>query len=743
MAVTFSLLLVAAMVRQTVAVELYYDAAWHNIVPSGDVLADTPITITRGQGDQGQAPRPAAVSMRLANDDDTYRTSNPVSPLYGKAGRNTPTRVTVGSTVRGVVEASSWQAGQSSDFRRAPSRGVSWVDLDGAGIMQRVNEWSQPLRSALYRYVALSGVTPAEWWPMEDVSGSSVAVSAIGGQAMEPVTTVRYTDPGGSVVPPGGAPRFADGDKITGSAALPSFQGGGTLSAPVRSTTWDGYAIDWVMQFQAGTDEGGTTSADVLSWRESGTYVHFTVNVTKGFVTVFHANAADDATLASTGSATAALDVYDGAPHHFRYQVRQSGGNYLAELRIDSGLYATADNFVPGMTGTVGYPTSIEWNPGEDRGDYLPIAAGHLIIWASGQGGGQPAVFYALNGYPGELAALRFSRLLTEEGIPYFVSPAYASSMPMGPQRPDTLQNLIREAARTDDALLYDYISAARIYFLCRTDRYNQTPAIQFTLADFPAPPTEYTDSTDVYNVMTASQRDGGDSTAQDDTGPLGTAAPPTGVGEKRGTVDVNVSSESLLANVANWWLRLGTVDRPRYPRVVVNLTALDAGRIALIESINVGSVITIDGYREDLIRLHVLGYTETIGPVERTITFTCAPDQQYDVAVYTAAGAPLASTQKRYESRTSTTNATSTTTATTIVVTFTDLRDAWSTTSVPYDWAIAGERITVTAMGAVTGAGPYTQSATVTRSVNGVVKTHVAGETIHMHPDQQARYAL
>lgn len=724
------------MPKQDVAFELYYDGAWRDITADDDVLAGNPIAITRGQGDESAALRPARITAQLANDDDKYRTSNPVSPLYGKAGRNTPVRVKVGGVVRGAAEASSWSADQTQDFRRTPRRGKAWVDLECGGGLQRIGQWSQPLRSALYRYVALGGVTPAEWWPMEDLDGSSVAVSASGGQSMVPVTAVRYTLPDGSVLPPGGAPKFGDGKGIPGSAGLPSFQSGGTLAAPVRSATFDGYAVDWVMQFQAGTDEGGTTSADVLSWRESGTYVHFTVNVTKNNVTVFHANAADDATLSSTGSASAAFDVYDGAPHHFRYQVRQSGGNYIAQLRIDSGLYATADNFVPGMAGTVGQPTSIEWNPGEDRGDYLPVAAGHLIIWASGQIGDQPAVFYALNGHAGERTAYRFDRLLDEEGITHYVTGGFDESTAMGPQRPDTLSNLLKEIVTTEDGLLFDLLEEIGLQFVCRVDRYNQAPDLELTPSDLPTLPREVADDLDTHNVVTAKQREGGDWTARDDTGPLGTQPPPDGVGEAQQSVDVNVADEANLPEVANWWLRKGTVDQPRYPQVVVNLAALDADMVAQVEAVEVGSVITISGFREDTVRLYVLGYTEVIGTHSRRITFTCAPDQPYDVTIQDEDG-------KRQESYTSTLNASYSASATTMVVTFSVLADQWSTVNEPYDWMVSGERITVTSMGAVTGSGPWTQSATVTRSANGVVKAQTSGEPVHMHPEQQARQAL
>jgi hypothetical protein len=52
-------------------------------------------------------------------------------------------RVKVGGTVRGVVEASSWAADQTQDFRATPRRGKAWVDVEGGGLLQRVGQWTE------------------------------------------------------------------------------------------------------------------------------------------------------------------------------------------------------------------------------------------------------------------------------------------------------------------------------------------------------------------------------------------------------------------------------------------------------------------------------------------------------------------------------------------------------------------------------------------------------------------------
>jgi hypothetical protein len=78
---------------------------------------------------------------------------------------------------------------------------------------------------------------------------------------------------------------------------------------------------------------------------------------------------------------------------------------------------------------------------------------------------------------------------------------------------------------------------------------------------------------------------------------------------------------------------------------------------------------------------------------------------------------------------------------ATAVTFTTGNSDETWSTTT-PYDVMIAGQRNTVTAMGAAAlVGGSYDQAATLTRGVNGVTKALAAGEPIHVA--NPMRYAL
>lgn len=716
------------MPKQDVAFELFYDGGWHDLVVDDDVLGRAPVVIRRGQGDESPAPRPAQITATLANDDDRYRTSNPESPLYGKAGRNTPTRVQVGGVTRGQVEASSWVCGQSRDFRAYPRRGSAWTEFDGGGLLQRINQWTQPLKSPFRQFnEALDADHVIGYFHAEQERGSTALESTVPG-----TSTQGFGGGFGGFAfdsqhrPPGSGPLMDVGD----GAALGIYFNQSAASASATA----GWQLSWALRTEP---LGSGSLRTIMNWAALTGGFRLDLLPDTGEMNLLGSDNAGTWTVDATVS-TSGYDFTEWTL--FSIDAQYSAGTTTVWVNWTNG-----DNTVSGFMNAsyTGLPGYLEWWSVLGADDELPPGStiGHVLGADVDSGGGvnlfHPDRIYAWTGYLGERAALRFARLCDLFSIPYYSSPGWVVSARMGPQPVDTLAAHFKEIATTEDALIFDYLFEAYLFILCRDDRYTQTPACELVPEDLPSLPREVADDLPVHNLVTVSQRDGGEYTAEDSTGPLGTQAPPDGVGEYRQTVDVNVSAAPRrLPNLANWWLRRGTVNLPRFPQVTVNLAALSPSKRAEVEDVEVGSVITITGFREDVIRLHVLGYTETIGQTSRQIVFTCAPDQQFDVARYDDAS-------KRKDSRTSTLNADYGPADTSLVVTFTSIRDAWSTTSEPYDWAVAGERITVTSMGAVTGSGPWTQTATVRRSVNGVRKRLDAGEPVHMHPAQQARYAL
>jgi hypothetical protein len=227
-------------------------------------------------------------------------------------------------------------------------------------------------------------------------------------------------------------------------------------------------------------------------------------------------------------------------------------------------------------------------------------------------------------------------------------------------------------------------------------------------------------------NVVTVSQRSGYEVTVEDRTSEMGAQPTPDGIGPYKMTVNTNLQDDADADPIALWWLSRGTVPDARYPTVTVDLDAYPV-LATTVRGVRIGDRLTITGLDPDAIDLLVIGFKDQQKTQKRNlVTFICEPYGVLDVGVYD-------DTSTRYDSRTTTLGASRDTTQTSWTFSSTDRFDAWSTTEEPYNVECDGEVVTVTSMGAVSGSGPYTQTATVVRSVNGIVKTHSAGARIQI----------
>lgn len=691
------------MGKQNVTVEFFYAGAWHDVVADDKVFRTPPITIDQGGGEEGAAPKPNRITLSLNNDDDLFRTSNPQSPLYGLAGRNVPCRVSVDGTVRGIGE-SSFEADQTGDFRAYPKRGKAWVDVDAAGLLQRIGQWSEPLKSAFRTFNDGIG-SVCGYWPMEDDRGATVARSAIDGTFNAFIVGQSF---GSQNAPPGGGPGI---DTSAVSAALFQF-------LPGNAGATQGWQSSIAVYFG---DLSGADHSPIRVRTANGYTFIFTVRQDQNQVEI----QVIDASFANVVNTFFSAGGYSFAGRWILFVMTcsQSGGT----VTVGGSWRAIGDATFLGVSTTFSGVTS-DLDTANPVGFPDGSTYGHVI----GTRGladdlGSDARFTAFSGYPGELAATRFGRLCDLKGIPYYVSDNWAQSAPMGPQRVDTFAKILQEIAATDDAIIHDFGTELRLYMLCNADRTNQTPKLTLNALDdthLDAPPKEVLNDLDPHNIVTASQREGGDYTLEDSTSAMGSQDPPAGVGEYRQTVDVNVADEvSTLPQVAGWWLAKGTLDRPRFPSVVVNLTAAP-DLIPAVESIEVGNVIEIINFREYTIRLHVLGWRETIGTHSRRVAFTCALDNVYQTGL-------LEDGQFRIGCRSSFLAFGIDKVTTTLTLLSNDQDEQWLPGVSGAHIMLAGEEIILGTIGARSGTdpGPYLWTVTgCTRSVNGISKKQDAG---------------
>lgn len=615
---------------------------------------------------------------------------------------------------RTAAEVSSWRPERSLGFTPGQPRGRQTCGVTAEGLLRRIGNWTDVLQSAMTRSIlARSRLIGA--WPGEDGREATAMSNLVAGGRPAIANRVNFGEdesPGGGSTSMGLTvdcyvsgvflPSTADGMQVSWAFRLPGIPGSGTLQPLFTVRTTNNYV--WQISVNATTYRLDVAAPDGSV--ALGTSIGFGTGGEPNQWLTMRLKATETA-----GTISWELSWYpEGAP----------------VLYVPSGTFA----------GTVG--RAMKWYaPGNVHLDGGWLAYVYAIDDPAGNLLDGAAV-NSFNGFTGELVADRFQRLLREEGLVGLIEGTAADTELMGAQRPEKLYDLLAECRDTDGGLIYDASTEIAVTLRTRQDLYTQPVALALTYGvNVAAPIAPALDDQGTANQVTATQRDGGSATATDLTTSMSVLAPPAGVGLYKRDVAVNLfTPDERLEQVASWWKGQGTVPGARYPSVVVDLDA-NPELEAAARAVRPGDRITITGLDPDVIDLMAMSIKD-VQPDQkrRLITFGCLPYRQYNVGAYDD---PV----KRYDSSTSTLNAGYSSTASPMVIRFTARADGWSTTAVPYDLDVAGERIRVTAMGAITGTGPFTQSATVTRSINGVVKAQASGAPVHIHPAQLARYAL
>ncbi len=734
-----------------IAVDLMMFGNWVDVTrlngAVSGVYARDGVKISRGRSPEGTVTDPTEITLTLNNRDGRYSPRNPTSILYGQIGRNTPLRVRVGDDVRAVGEVSSWPA--EWDITGTDV----WVPVTASGILRRLGQGATPLRSPITRWI-LSGVRlipnqpvqafPVAYWPAEDQFGAEQIAEASGGRAM----TIS------------GSPTFAANSNFPGSDPIPTLDGS-RWAAPIPTYTpaaYDGVVTDYDSVSTVGIlisvpAAGATDAAVVLRATSAGTAATWDLRynlAAGGSFSVLVYNSAGG--LLDTLGSFAAGDV-NGGSLQLEMRFQQDGAD--VELGFNwmdvNGDSVGSGDILAGNT--VGRLTGVKVNPNGTLGD---VAIGHISVFgsrvtltiSSDPGSG----LIAIQGYAGERAGTRISRICEEEGVPFtrvdsgefgpFVSAQ------MGPQRSGTTLDLLNECVAADLGILFEprdslglaYIAGVDMYYIAGGGLYNRDPSL---VLDYPshqmAALRPVDDDQQTRNDVTVERTDGSSARQVLESGPLSIQAPPDGVGKYDEQITVNVYADAQLPDQAGWRLHLGTVDEARYPQIAMNLAnpafTSNPALTTQARALDVGQRLDVTNppawLPPDDITQAVQGLVETLGPYEWTITANLTPESPWRVAVYD-------DDAYRYSSDGSTLAAAVDATGTALSVA-TPSGPLWTVDAgdMPIDMRIAGERVTVTAISGV--ASP--QTFTVTRSVNGVVKALPAAAAVELW--QPAIYAL
>lgn len=698
-----------------IQVELFVAGAWTDItsyVMTRD--GSQQIDISRGISAESSRMDPARCTLQLNNRDGRFSPRNPLSPYYGAFGRNQPLRVSVpsgnGKSYRFWGEVSSWPQGWD------PSGNDVWVDVEAAGLFRRLSQGNSPLKSAIFREFtkpSRSGIVG--YWPMEDSPSSTSLASGIGGTPM----TISGTP---TLYSYSGWPA-SDSLPIIGDASLagriPAYPDTGELS---------------IRAFIVPPSSGVGVDQTIISLNTTGSASLWVVTLTTSGGLGISAYSSTGATLMASGVGAFGIN---GKRSLVTVDLRQIGPDIYWALGVQdietSTIGLTNGSSLPGAlaSNTFGVANSITFGGG---GSLANTAMGHAVVSSDTEA--FDSTSQAIVAWAGENPSLRLLRICSEELIPFssITDGLMGNPVFMGAQKIGTLQDLILQCIDTDLQIQFEPTDGIGVATRSRLSLYNQVPALTLSYADnaLSGVPTPIDDDRYTRNQVSVARIDGSSVVLEQTTGPLSTANAPAGVGRYDTSYSISAASDNDLVNHAGWRLHMGTVDEARYPQISVNLahptfTANPSLRNQVL-GVRPGDRITITNpppwLPPDPISQIVLGFSESIDNFQHRVTFNCAPESPYHVLVLDDTmygridgGSQLAQPVGP--------------TATTLTVASTD-GSLWTTNpaDLPLDWMVGGEQVTVTAVsGAVSP-----QTATVIRSVNGIVKAQAAGTTIQLY---------
>jgi hypothetical protein len=620
------------------------------------------------------------------------------------------------SSVRGVGEISNFPP------KRDTSGNDAYVQIEASGITRRLGQGKASAATGL-REAILAG-DPQRYWPLTGGPSTTYGLSIDDSGSYSAFVPPKRTSTNPTV-----AWTFGSGDlgpflppsfQMTNSGAL-SFASSTSVSA--NSTAY--VAMDFVAKTTSAMGPLRAGFTDYLGQR-------WEIQVSESTNDLLVVYYAPDGAVSSLGSSAALDALTDGAAHHWRLELTDSGADTLWRVYIDGVSVANgtaAATQFQGMSSVL-----FRYQPTTAQ----PLSLGHIVSW-SGTAPGATDLTTVLNGYLGEAAGTRIKRICDENSIRFYVQNDLADSLPVGSQYSESLLTQLRDAETADQGMLIEPVQDVGLSYRPLSSLYNQTAmlALDYSAHQLDPPFEPVDDDLLTRNKIFATRRDGGSYTTELTTGRMSTLEPQDGgVGVYDTSNTYNVPNDAQLPTPANWALHLGTLDAARYPILKVNLAAPamynnQADSIAA-HSVDLGDIITVDSasgaYIYDQIKALVVGYTERLNVFEHTIAFNCLPGALYDVATYATSSS---SGSTHYDTGGSTVNGAHNSSTTSLSVATATGNALWTTdaNAFPFDINVAGERMTVST---ITGASSP-QTFTVTRSVNGVTKAQASGADVRL----------
>jgi hypothetical protein len=603
---------------------------------------------------------------------------------------------------------------------------VAWQDsentiravIKAAGIRRRLGQGQSPLDSTLRRGLITATPTPVAFWPCEDDKGSTVIASAL---------------PGGKAMAISGTINLASNTTFAATKALP------TLQACYLDGLINPYTVPSPNKMQMRFVMIAPSTSPLTDY----SYVADLHNTgTAGLWRIIYRTGGALSLEVWSNAFTGGPDLYTGGAVTFAVngksvmvslELTQNGANVdwsIATLEVGqvSGLVTTGTlNSV-----TIGVASRVFIDP-------LKVCNG-LVIGAINV---QPQVtslfaqFQELNAYTGETAGVRLQRLCTQRGIPFSYIGSLSTTPAMGAQLPEDFLDLLDECADVDQGMLHEPAGEVGFVYRTRESMLNQAAVLDLDYAQGHVEPGFKPVDNDqlTRNDLKVSRQGGSSVRATLDVGPKSTLDPASGgVGRYDAQLTVNPQDDNQLIDIAYWLLWVLTVNEARYPEIkasIGNDQMLNAGKLDQVLNAGIGDRMTVSNppakHCSNQITQLVRGWTEICRNSEYTLTFNGSPASPYNVVESDTAGIAISNDTTTLTGGPGGSYASGATS-----IQFASTGDLWSIAAgdYPVDIVLNGEVIRVTAMAGA--ASP--QTATVTRSINGVTKSQPNGTAVKLN---------
>jgi hypothetical protein len=579
-----------------------------------------------------------------------------------------------------------------------------------SGYFRRLKTGADPLQSALRRTLPTT-TSLLGYWPLEDAQGADNAAPG--------VTTV-------SAAPVSGF-SFAQDSSLASSASLPSLLTGATATFTPATGTGNGWTVAFVYQLTSLP----TSLTEILRVNVKSSVMSYVVLSASATGIRLEPFDTDGTSVGGATLATAqAITDFQNQWNQLRIRCADNGAN--VDFTVNWINEDASDSWFLTTTGTAVNPgnvKNVQIRP--LAADYIGMDLGHMIVVDSNN---TFAFNSPITGFSGESANTRVGRVVDEENIGFIVvdGDLDRASELVGPQRVQTLFDIIQNATDADGGIFYERRDQRGIAYRDRATLENELVKLTLPYTDVMAPLEPTDDDQHIQNDVTVSRTDGSSARVEQDTGPLNTQEPgddPDAVGRYPATYTLDLNSDDQCEQIAAWKLHIGTWDESRYPVVRVNL-ARNPEYIADATRVDVGDRIQITNPPTWLppgtIDLMVQGYRETMDQYTWTIEYNCTPYGPYTVAVADDATARANTEDSELVSGVNS-SATSLTVQTNSGPVW--VNSAAYASDFPFTIVVGGETMTVTAITGTTSP----QTFTVTRSANGIVKSHSAGDSVSL----------